>query len=733
MNKSAIIARLEQQFSQTLLTLLDDMFASCDDLFFDLASRATSNSEQNLYFESMREVRVRTRTSRNDYQQGLAQLFKSIAQQSIAQHSATPTAKAAKTKEEMQLVDKDDMEQNVAVSTMTSRARSVNKNALFELRSRLSELYQQSIQDDDANPIDPSHLIELFADATQPMVIEIKARIILLKQYERYVVNRLPELYKNTNTLLQEQGVAFNDQRKIKKQRSKPRSLGSSALLESVDDDELPLLAGAIDSSYRYSSPAFNELSQLLSNVRSLPEQSHNSQIPLFSSGTGTAIANHELLQLLDSSPSLNNSNDGKNIGQDLRSYIEAILTRGMPQGQRRAVQQVDEDVINLVAMFFDFVLDDKNIPDNVKTLISRLQMPILKIALKDRRFFSDTEHPAREFINEVARISIGVDEESADAGGLLQKIELWVQDIQTNIDNLEAAFAKALTELKNYHAQSEKRADLVQKRTREAVAGQAKKELATLRSQRAIQEAMDGKEVAVPISEFIVKHWQQVLYVTFVKESEESQAWLDQLQAMQDIIWCSHHHVDEKSRQRVKRVTADLMDKLALGLKQTTLNEQQITSTIEELKGVLVSVAEPKESEPAVKVETFAADTDEALQSLKQQKGWKEMTALERQKVQFQALTYEFIERAEAVQVGSWLEFKSAGGSAVVRCKLAAKLETSDSYVFVNRLGFKALEKPRKEFAFDLQRKRARLLRTGPLFDRSLHKMVTSLKNIAQ
>ena len=71
MNKAAIIKQLEQQCGKTLLTLLDDMFASCDDLFFDMASRATTNSEQNLYFESMREIRVKTRAARNEYKSKL--------------------------------------------------------------------------------------------------------------------------------------------------------------------------------------------------------------------------------------------------------------------------------------------------------------------------------------------------------------------------------------------------------------------------------------------------------------------------------------------------------------------------------------------------------------------------------------------------------------------------------------------------------------------------------------
>ena len=39
--------------------------------------------------------------------------------------------------------------------------------------------------------------------------------------------------------------------------------------------------------------------------------------------------------------------------------------------------------VINVVAMFFDIILDDRNIPLEIQALVSRLQIPILKVALK--------------------------------------------------------------------------------------------------------------------------------------------------------------------------------------------------------------------------------------------------------------------------------------------------------------------------------------------------------------
>ena len=738
MNKAAIITQLEKNCSQTLLTLLDDMFASCDDLFFDMASRATTNSEQNLYFESMREIRVKTRAARTDYKNGLIKGFQLNATKK--NHAApSESAQALQTnKVTMELVDKEDVEQNVAISNMSTRARAISKKRLYELQSRLQHLYDITEVNKNNNPLDPGVLSDLFSNVIQTMGIDIKARIILLKQYERYIINRLPELYKNTCKLLEDAGISFSEQRKINKQSSGSRQ--SSPLTQAFNEDELPLLADNAEANYRYGASPFDELSQLLSNLRGLPVQQHANQPSLFSSGNGPALQNNELINLLnhhiatdtafDSSANLSDNQDPNSI-IDLRAYIGQLLARGMPKGQTHAVQQVDEDVINLVAMFFDFVLDDKHIPNNIKAVVSRLQMPILKIALKDKRFFSDTEHPARNFINEIARISIGIDENDPQAETLLTQIEQWVQEIQTTTENIEAAFSESFNALKAYHQKNEKRADLVQKRTSEAAEGQAKRQVATLRSQQAIQDAMDGKSLAALVSEFIVKEWQQVLYVAFVKEGEESQTWLSHLQTMQDLIWCSQQHQDDKSQQRYKRIVENLFIRLANALEQTTLNSTQITEKTEQLKTLIEKIANPNDDTTDIIIKTFQADTDEALQSLQQQKSWGNMTALERQKVQFQALTYDFIEQADAVSLGTWLEFKTPGNGAIMRCKLAAKLASSDSYVFVNRLGFKAIEKPRKEFAFDLQRKRARLLRAGPLFERSLHKVVSSLKNL--
>jgi hypothetical protein len=66
------------------------------------------------------------------------------------------------------------------------------------------------------------------------------------------------------------------------------------------------------------------------------------------------------------------------------------------------------------------------------------------------------------------------------------------------------------------------------------------------------------------------------------------------------------------------------------------------------------------------------------------------------------------------------------------IRCKLSTILEESDSFIFVNRLGLKNLEKTREELANDLSKKNAIILAQGLLIDRAMSAVTSSLKQKA-
>jgi hypothetical protein len=382
--------------------------------------------------------------------------------------------------------------------------------------------------------------------------------------------------------------------------------------------------------------------------------------------------------------------------------------------------------------MFFDFVLDDSNLPAAFQALISRLQIPILKVALKDKGFFSKHAHPARKLVNTIASAGVGWDTDSPEKDKLYQLLTKTIQDILDNYTDNEHVFADKLAELEAFLESAEHRRNLIETRTSQAAQGQAITSLAKTTCQQLLLEHMKKAQLPVVVSEFLINHWQQYMVMSYIKHGHESPQWQGATQLVQDLIWASRKHSDEKSIARLAKIKQNLLDRISEGL-STVLNSASDCRTIADSIGstlmALHSDSGNVESKPLLPAQAQALGHTPGSGT----KSWKEMTALERQQAQYQALSYESIKQAESLPVNTWLSYEVAGEAKTVRCKLATKIDVNDSYVFVNRFGFKIIEKTRKDFAYDLQKGKAKPLTSTPLFERAFDTITGNLRKLQQ
>ena len=165
---------LAQQTISTLRSLLDDMFASCDDMYFDLASSAKSNQEQNTFFESMRIVRVGSTAAANAFEREIRAGFDKPGANSDQNSGEEITA------DKLGIVGDEETEKSVTLTAMTSRARAISRTALFEIEQRLNQIDELKVSfDQKNNPVDPEKIIGAFASATDSLDLEVNSRIIL--------------------------------------------------------------------------------------------------------------------------------------------------------------------------------------------------------------------------------------------------------------------------------------------------------------------------------------------------------------------------------------------------------------------------------------------------------------------------------------------------------------------------------------------------------------------------
>lgn len=78
----------------------------------------------------------------------------------------------------------------------------------------------------------------------------------------------------------------------------------------------------------------------------------------------------------------------------------------------------------------------------------------------------------------------------------------------------------------------------------------------------------------------------------------------------------------------------------------------------------------------------------------------------------------------------GCWVEFQTDPENSL-RCKLAAIIEASGQYIFVNRTGMKVLERSRSSLAREFRQGAARVLDDTLLFDRALEAVIGHLRRL--
>lgn len=703
----AVVQQVRDGATAALLDFVGQLLTNCDDIYFELAEKAASNNEQSLFLDALREVRLQKDRFVARFHSELQDCFDALAQAPATQNIARGPSNA----QPLSLVQTAELEKSLALSSMIAKSRANANEQLYFLHKRLDFATKNATVNENNNPLDPAQLCTAFATTTEILTLDIKAHIVLFKQFERVLLSELPSVCATANQQLIDAGVLPSISRTIQGAQAATRNAAPTA--------------------------NFTQLSQLLGTLRTQTQRDQPGIPMFFSTGIGPPIASQELNRLLTDAQAqataAANTSSGVNRAGDIRDLLKNVLGQRKAQGKTGCLSKPDEDVINLVAMFFDFVLEDRQLPAHAQALIGRLQFPVLKIALQDKSFFSKSTHPARLLISEIVGAGIGlVDTEEETTNTLYKKLATIIQTINKHDQPNEDTFARALAELQQYRVTEEDKAAKVEKRT----CASAQAEATTMQARAAIGELIFERleDVKVPalIQDFLAKEWQNVLVLVRLKYGEQSPEGVEVEQTMDDLIWSSVQHGDHKSQQRLQGLLPELQQRLRKWLAQTAPTEDSVEQALQPLMALHTQLADPSLS-AVIARRTLAEKQAEALHpAAEQHKSWNEMTVLERQQVEYKDLAYRYIKQADDTPVGTWFSVGRQGDENTIRCKLAAKVTANDSYIFVNRLGFKVLEKKRKEFAYDLQRQRVKALQTEQFFDRTLGKVVRQLQQLA-
>ncbi|WP_252272675.1 DUF1631 domain-containing protein [Pseudomonas subflava] len=744
------LIQVRDKAAQQLKQALQGLFDNADDTLFEMADRAASNTEQNAFFEAMRDLRLKRKTIERSFLQKVFESFSTLNQYEIG--SPAPQLGAVSF-ESLSLVQDDALEESVALDAMVSRVMSRDGVALGHLTTRLNAMISKKLEDK-TNPLGPRMLCEQFLASCEGLGVEIRVKLIILKLFEKYVLGDLDQLYANANQQLVEAGVLPELKSAPPARRQQGRSQGTG---RASRDDSVEARGG---QSAGYADEdvqeVFGALQELLSQVRGsavLPRR----EMP----ADAVPISSNDLMRLLSHMQQhFPVGSQQVALDYDLRNQLEGLLARASAKsGKARVVGEVDEDVINLVAMLFEFILDDRTLPDSLKALIGRLQIPMLKVAVLDKTFFSRGSHPARRLLNEIATAALGWNaqgDEQRDA--LYQRIEQVVQRLLNDFTDDPAIFSDVLAEFVAFTGDEKRRSELLEQRTRDAEEGRAKAELARQQVEQALNSRLLGKTLPEVVVRLLQEGWSKVLQLTCLKHGAESAEWEAALAVMDDLIWSVEPHEQPEDRLRLLELVPSLLKSLRDGLASAAIDPFITSEFFSKLEAVHVQAFQRFKREPEpLEQPALLEETVEALAEVPAEAGEAPLLELPPQEVEAVPAMVEVVEEivllapgesrtqepeaslpdddealqhVDSLRVGSWVEIQE-DEEHKLRGKLAAIIKPTGKYIFVNRTGMKVMEKTRMGLAVEFRRGAIRLLDDALLFDRALESVIGNLRKL--
>jgi uncharacterized protein DUF1631 len=710
-----------------MVVALAGMLDRVEDDLFDLADKAVDREMQNTYLDARAAARDKRKAIEATFRQHFLDLFNRKVRGEV------PPARRESDPGELTLVGHEDLEETIAVREMARKLGAACEGELFALGQRVGFLLERPELADDANPLSPATVCAALKDACDQLDAGFKVRMALLRQFELYAEGELQHVYHDLNAHLVERRI-LPDVR-VGVRRASPST-----------PPQPPRPAKQEPQGAAGNADLFGTLAQLigatLAGNNAAPSAAGPARgpsapqawplAPGAAGGAPSAPASFmaELTRMhREGGPAITAADE----------VLVNVVRNIKAAPQSASLGTVDAMTIDIVAMLFDYIFEDRHIPASVKALLGRLQIPVLKVALLDKSFFSSKTHPARRLIDLLAESAIGLDESNAAEGAVVALIEGVVQSVLTEFDTDIALFESLVARVEAFIAERKTAEYSVVERSARLIEERERGEIARLVAEDEVIRRIELRAwVPSAVRTMLHDSWVRALTDVHLNEGEGSSAWQAMLQSVEDLLWSVEPKVSPEDRKRLVTMLPGMLKTLEGGLERARTPQEARDAFLGALvdchaaavkSGLRGMAALPEPPPPAVQEDASiaremvpAGDIQVSEIRLKTPRG--------------KAAVRNVFTRTGIwtnLQRGTWVEFAACGTGPGMRARLTWISPNKGVYLFTNPLSSAAAVSISPEaLAEQMRLGEARMLDDAPLVDRAVDSMLANLRRSA-
>lgn len=735
---SVTIAAIRSILSRHLAEQMQRLFAEADDQLFNLSGQAGNTALESEYFLAMRLIRREANNLKAHYEAAVLKRYDDFWQP----RSKLPEGKGDNASGKMfgfdesnfSLVGEEAFEEDLAVSGMVDKGKNLFQKELFALDKRIAHMSGREELGKDENPLGPEAFCRSFADALSPLPLDFRIKLLIYKLFDRVVVGGLDVLYGEVETCLIDEGILPNITRTSKIRRAPNREEGKAP-------DNQSAMVGRFGEGVEESQQAYLEVFESMQNL--LDDWRSRVGMPaLCATHGGPAIPMADVLGLLSMLQHPGGAGGVLTI-DGLKAQVQQQLG-----GDERTLARREEDVIDMVSMIFDFILDDPNLPEAVKGLITRLQIPVVKVAILERSFFGQKNHPVRLLLNALAQAGIGLDmEEGGRDAPVFKYIESIVNRILDEFGQDVKLFSELLDEFTAFMEKETQRSRVAEERTVQATHSKERVQLCKRKVAYEIAQRLRDKSVPAPVRSFLFNTWKDVMVLANLRRDRAPADWEQSLQIMDKLIWSVTVTITPASRKELAEQLPLLVASLRTGLDTLSLDPQTVADSLKDLLACHTSHLSGGAKPMAAAGQPVADVADQQKVTIRDPELAKAISEIQcnlpdveslnlvdlmetdRSSAVVETVPDEFMAKALGLAVGQWVEFNDDGKRT--RAKLSWKSQTTSTHVFVNRKGTKVAEISLTVLASRFAAGTAKTIDAAsvPLMDRAFRALMSTLK----
>ena len=379
-----------------------------------------------------------------------------------------------------------------------------------------------------------------------------------------------------------------------------------------------------------------------------------------------------------------------------LPQLAKAVAAEGGPAHERAALE--------ILGAVMDEVFDSPYLPDAIKTVFGRLQIPMLKAALADASVFTQPQHRVRRFFDTLAQASVGLrPDDEHDALFILladHLAEVIRDDLARGLPAFDAACDALLQFLDS------ERAAFNQKLTQAVPALIALDDYATARTrvQGIVAMRLAAKPLAPELRAYFDHDGLDRLTAAYLEDGADGEAFRQALADVDDLLWSLAPGPGPDARRRLVQLVPQLVRKFAQGwpaddnakARRKVFLAALYTAHIEAMKPRLPDLPSVDEEMPRAPI--AAADA---------------------------IVVAEASDDADTLLRGDWCVFTADDGASLL-AKFAWRAPNGTQLLFTYRDGSIAVIHTPATFARAVEQGRARVaVEAAPLFERAMEQLV--------